>query len=97
MDADEEVTEPEEHSLDTYDLLRDDPFALIPPEVVEHWDAKRKLHPHPQPHQPQTPDSLNPAEVTETTTAQPWTPESPPFTTSHIHVDDTDCLAFAEF
>ena len=30
VDADEEVTEPEEHSLDPYDLLRDDPFALVP-------------------------------------------------------------------
>ena len=42
VDADAEVTEPEEHSLDTYDILRDDPFALIPPEMVKHWDAKKK-------------------------------------------------------
>ena len=30
VDADAEVTEPEEHSMDPYDILRDDPFALIP-------------------------------------------------------------------
>ena len=30
VDADAEVTEPEERSLDPYDILRDDPFAVIP-------------------------------------------------------------------
>ena len=30
VDADEEVTEPEEHSLDPYDILRDYPFVLVP-------------------------------------------------------------------
>ena len=34
VDADAEVAEPEEHSLDPYDILRDDPFARIPQEVV---------------------------------------------------------------
>ena len=96
MDADEEVTEPEEHSMDPYDLLRDDPFALVPPEVIEQWDAKTKHRPHQQPQQPQYPERLNPAETAETTTAQPWSPESPPFTPPHIHVDDTEDLVSAE-
>ena len=56
MDANEEVMESDEHSLDPYDLLRD-PFALIPPEVVEHWDAKKKPHSHPQTQQPLIPES----------------------------------------
>ena len=30
MDADAEVPEPEEYSLDPYDIMRDDPFARIP-------------------------------------------------------------------
>ena len=41
VDADAEITEPEEHSLDPYDILRDDSFALIPPDLVDQWDAKR--------------------------------------------------------
>ena len=95
MDADEEVTEPGEHSLDLYDLLRDDPFALVPPEVIKQWDAKQKQHPplHPQPHLLQPP---YPTEADTTLTAQPWSPESPPLTTPHIHVDDTEDLVSAE-
>ena len=46
MDADAEITEPEEHSLDPYDILRDDPFALIPPGIVDRWDAKQNQPPH---------------------------------------------------
>ena len=50
VDADADVTEPEEHSLDPYDILRDDPFALIPPEIVERRDEKRL--PPPPTHSP---------------------------------------------
>ena len=59
VDADAEITEPEEHSLDPYDILRDDPFALISPELIDQWDAKQNQlqppHPQPQPHQPPDP------------------------------------------
>ena len=48
MDADAEVTEPEEHSMDPYDILRDDQFALIPPDIVERLD-KKTLSQHQQP------------------------------------------------
>ena len=34
VDADAEVPEPEEYTLDPYDIMRDDPFARIPQEVV---------------------------------------------------------------
>ena len=34
--------------------------------------------------------------MTETTTVQPRSPESPPFTPPHIHVDDTEDLISAE-
>ena len=50
--------------MDPYDILRDDPFAMVPPEVVERWDGKR-LPPHPQ---PQPPDPPAPSDVTETHT-----------------------------
>ena len=60
MDADAEVTEPEEHTMTPYDILRDDPFVLI----VERWDEKRLLQ-QPQP-QPQPPDSPGATEVTDT-------------------------------
>ena len=91
MDADAEVTEPEEHSLDPYDIMRDDPFALIPQEVVERWDAKR-LPPHPNTHlQPH--DHPAPPQDTETTEEQPWSPESPPFSPPHIHTEDTEDFA----
>ena len=94
MDADAEITEPE-HSLDLYDILRDDPFALIPPEIVDQWDAKQKQipPPHPQPQPPQLPD---PTEVDTTLTAQPWSPETSPFTPPHIHVHDTEDFVSAE-
>ena len=58
VDADAEVPEPEEYTLDPYDIMRDDPFARIPQEVVERWDEKRlhqQSHPHPNP-QLQPPD-----------------------------------------
>ena len=38
VDADAEVTEPDEHSIDHYDILRDDPIALIPLEMVMRLD-----------------------------------------------------------
>ena len=38
VDADAEAPEPEEYSLDPYDIMRDDPFARIPQEVVKRWD-----------------------------------------------------------
>ena len=93
VDADAEVTGPEEHSLDPYDITRDDPFALIPPEMVKHWDSKKKPPPYPQPQPPQSPGTT---ELDETLTAQPWPPESPPFIPPHIHVDDTEDLVSAE-
>ena len=88
MDADAEVTEPEEHTMDPYDILRDDTFALIPQEIVERWDEKRlptQPHPHPKPQpQPHPPDIPAPPEVTGTPTEHTWSPESPPFTPTLI-------------
>ena len=98
MDADAEVTEPEEHSLDPYDIIRDDPFAMIPQEVVERWDEKRlppQPHPHLNPHL-QPPDHPAPSQDTETPVAQPWSPESPPFSPPHIHAEDIEDFASAE-
>ena len=78
--------------MDPYDILRDDPVAPIPPEMVVRWDEKR-LPPH---QQPQPPDPPDPTEVAETPTAQLWSPESPQFTPPHIHLDDTEDLVSAE-
>ena len=47
VDADAEITEPEERSLDPYDILRDDTFALIHPEIVDSGTLSRtNSHPH---------------------------------------------------
>ena len=101
MDADAEITEPEEHSLDPYDILRDDPAALIPPEIVNRWDDKGNPQPQPLQHTPPHPQPLPPLppDHTETDTTlptQPWSPESPPFTPQHIHMPDTEDFASAE-
>ena len=94
VDADAEVTEPEERSMGPYDILRDDPFALIPQEIVERWDEKRlPQQPHPQ---PQPPDSPATPKITETPTEQPWSQKSPPFTHTHTHVEDAEDLVSAE-
>ena len=62
VDADAEITEPEEHSQDPYDIIRDDPFALIPPELVDQWDAKQNQLQPPQP-QLQPPEPPDPPEA----------------------------------
>ena len=61
--------------------------------MVDQWDAKKKPPPHPQPQPPKPPD---PTEMDATLTAQPWSPESPPFTPPHIHMPETEVFASAE-
>ena len=69
VDADAEAPEPEGYTLDPYDIMRDDPFARIPQEVVERWDGQRpppQLQPPPNP-QLQLPALPSPPQEVETT------------------------------
>ena len=58
VDADADLKEFEENSPDPYDILRDDPIAIIPQETATRWDEKRL-------HSPQHPQSSEPPSPTE--------------------------------
>ena len=92
MDADADLTEFDENSQNPYAILRDDPFALLPPKTSKRWDEKRLT---PPPH-PQSSEPPSPTEVDGITNPQSWSPESTPFATPHIHLEDTDDLVSAE-